>query len=253
LAAHVDFAFIAPISKTIEIEGVSYLWLLSDSIASRPRSTKFFVDNTTLLRYIVYVMYRRTGVQPTRSKYACPLEPGAIHSGVVYEELKAARQVGYTTILKFLQIMPEKAWSPEREQRTTLRTHAPRSLPTAVVGDLLDRAFAGSAMQLGCSLVSTATSAEIDQSAVADQFGEAQNESDPCVRLDCFTFSGRRAIAVLPRRLASWSAISRSLCRDCAAMMLMLAGEAGNVLDLRLRHRRIISLLDESGPIDRRA
>lgn len=86
----------------------------------------------------------------------------------VYEELKRVRSVGYTTILKFLQIMAEKGLVRRNEEQ---RTHiyeamAPRdSTQRQLVGDLLDRAFGGSAMQLVMQALSAkrATPAEIDQ------------------------------------------------------------------------------------------
>ena len=86
----------------------------------------------------------------------------------VYEELKQARPVGYTTVLKFMQIMAEKGLvRRNEEQRTHLyESTAPReSTQRRLVGDLLDRAFGGSAMQLVMQALSAkpATSAEIDQ------------------------------------------------------------------------------------------
>jgi predicted transcriptional regulator len=96
----------------------------------------------------------------------------------VYEELKPARRVGYTTILKFMQIMAEKGLvRRNEEQRTHLyESMAPReSTQRQLVGDLLDRAFGGSAMQLVMHALSTkrATPAEIDQiRRLLDQYAE---------------------------------------------------------------------------------
>jgi len=86
----------------------------------------------------------------------------------VFEELKQAKPVGYTTVLKFMQIMAEKGLVRRNEQN---RTHiyssmAPReSTQRQIVGDLLDRAFGGSATQLVMQALSAkrATPREIDQ------------------------------------------------------------------------------------------
>ena len=86
----------------------------------------------------------------------------------VFEELKEAKPVGYTTVLKFMQIMAEKGLVRRNEQN---RTHiyssmAPReSTQRQMVGDLLDRAFGGSATQLVMQALSAkrATPGEIDQ------------------------------------------------------------------------------------------
>src|SRR5438552_8759691 len=69
-------------------------------------STKFFVDNTNSFVYRVH-MYRRNQPLPTDAELEILRElwtrgPSTVRE--VYEEHKAARQVGYTTILKFLQI-----------------------------------------------------------------------------------------------------------------------------------------------------
>lgn len=84
----------------------------------------------------------------------------------VYEELKQAKPVGYTTVLKFMQIMAEKGLVRRNEEQ---RTHvyeamAPQeSTQRQLVNDLLDRAFGGSAMQLVMQALSAkrATPAEI--------------------------------------------------------------------------------------------
>jgi predicted transcriptional regulator len=69
----------------------------------------------------------------------------------VYEALPADRKVGYTTILKLLQIMTEKGLVL-RDERA--RSHIYRSAigeeqtQRQLVADLLDRAFGGSSQQL---------------------------------------------------------------------------------------------------------
>ena len=69
----------------------------------------------------------------------------------VHEVVSAKRPTGYTTVLKVLQIMTEKGLV-ERDERA--RTHVYRAKLSAaetqrqLVGDLVDRAFGGSAAAL---------------------------------------------------------------------------------------------------------
>ncbi len=69
----------------------------------------------------------------------------------VQEELNRRRETGYTTVLKFLQIMTEKGLVVRDESQ---RTHVyqvrltEQQTQRQLVGDLLDRAFGGSAHQL---------------------------------------------------------------------------------------------------------
>jgi predicted transcriptional regulator len=76
----------------------------------------------------------------------------------VLESLNQDRETGYTTALKLLQIMTEKGLV-ERDE--TERTHVYRARLTKeqtqrqLVGDLLDKAFGGSASQLVLRALST--------------------------------------------------------------------------------------------------
>ena len=96
----------------------------------------------------------------------------------VYDELKRAKPVGYTTVLKFMQIMAEKGLVRRNEEQRThvYESMSPReSTQRQLVGDLLDRAFGGSAMQLVMQALSAkrATPAEIDQiRQMLDQYPE---------------------------------------------------------------------------------
>jgi BlaI family penicillinase repressor len=69
----------------------------------------------------------------------------------VYEQLSGTQEIGYTTILKLLQIMTEKGLVRRDESN---RSHVYESAFTEqqiqrrVVGHLLDRAFGGSAQKL---------------------------------------------------------------------------------------------------------
>lgn len=69
----------------------------------------------------------------------------------VHDVLSAEKPTGYTTVLKFMQIMTEKGLLLRDESR---RSHVYRPQRPAektqqqLVGDLLDRAFEGSAQRL---------------------------------------------------------------------------------------------------------
>ena len=69
----------------------------------------------------------------------------------VHDVLSAEKPTGYTTVLKFMQIMTEKGLVLRDESR---RSHVYRPQRPAektqqqLVGDLLDRAFEGSAQRL---------------------------------------------------------------------------------------------------------
>jgi predicted transcriptional regulator len=69
----------------------------------------------------------------------------------VHDVLSADRQAGYTTVLKLLQIMTEKGLV-ERDESSRTHIYVPRyseeHTQRQLVGDLLDRAFGGSAMKL---------------------------------------------------------------------------------------------------------
>jgi predicted transcriptional regulator len=69
----------------------------------------------------------------------------------VHGTLESTRGTGYTTVLKLLQIMTEKGLvqRDETERAHVYQARAPREeTENALVGDLLDRAFAGSASAL---------------------------------------------------------------------------------------------------------
>ena len=65
----------------------------------------------------------------------------------VFEELNASHDMGYTTVLKFMQIMTEKGLL---EKDASIRpqvyraAHSRQKTQRTLVSDLLDRAFAGS-------------------------------------------------------------------------------------------------------------
>jgi predicted transcriptional regulator len=69
----------------------------------------------------------------------------------VLEVLGRQRPIGYTTVLKMMQIMREKGLvrcDARREPHVYRNRHRPRTILRQLVGDLLERAFDGSARGL---------------------------------------------------------------------------------------------------------
>jgi BlaI family transcriptional regulator, penicillinase repressor len=84
----------------------------------------------------------------------------------VHEELRSTQATGYTTVLKFLQIMTEKGLvTRDDSERTHIyKARAPETqTQRQLVRDLLDRAFSGSARKLVMQALSVkkATPAEL--------------------------------------------------------------------------------------------
>ena len=86
----------------------------------------------------------------------------------IQEELSRVERTGYTTVLKFLQIMTEKGLVVRDESGRThiYKAKAPQDqTQRQLVRDLLDRAFSGSAQKLVIQALSVkkATPEEISQ------------------------------------------------------------------------------------------
>ena len=86
----------------------------------------------------------------------------------VQQELDSRRPTGYTTVLKLLQIMTEKGLvrRDESERAHLYFPEVPREqTERQMVGDLVDRAFGGSASRLVMSALSSrrATPEELDR------------------------------------------------------------------------------------------
>ena len=93
----------------------------------------------------------------------------------VFETLGESKTTGYTTVLKLMQIMAEKGLVRRNEEQ---RAHvyearlAREETQAQLLGDLLDRAFDGSATRLVMQVLSSkrATAEEIEQiRAVLDE------------------------------------------------------------------------------------
>lgn len=83
----------------------------------------------------------------------------------VHEALADARETGYTTTLKLMQIMVDKglAARDERTRSHVYTARAPREqTERQLVADLLDRAFGGSAAALVQRALSTHRASEAD-------------------------------------------------------------------------------------------
>ena len=133
-------------------------------------STNFVVDITNCF---VYPQHMPQGTRPLPTDSELEIlrvlwDRGPSTVRQVFEKLQRTKPVGYTTVLKLMQIMAEKGLVRRNEEQ---RTHVyearlpQESTQRQLVGDLLDRAFGGSAMQMVMQALSTkrATSAEIDQ------------------------------------------------------------------------------------------
>lgn len=91
-------------------------------------------------------------------------ERGASTVRDVHETLAQSKPIGYTTVLKFMQIMNDKGLL-ERDDSNRAHVYAAKhpkeNMQRQIVGDLLDKVFAGSAMNLVMhALESKRTSAE---------------------------------------------------------------------------------------------
>src|SRR5579862_7166956 len=123
-------------------------------IPNRRRSTKIFVDNTNFFVVSSSQMSENAPPRPTDAELEIlrvlwDRGPSTVRE--VYATLRREREVGYTTVLKFLQIMATKGLV-ERDE--TARAHvykakvAQEQTQRQLVDHLLERAFAGSASRL---------------------------------------------------------------------------------------------------------
>jgi predicted transcriptional regulator len=98
----------------------------------------------------------------------------------VYEELAAGKTVGYTTILKLMQIMADKRLvvRDERQRTHIYRSRVPQeTTQRQIINDLMERVFGGSARALVLQALSAkkATPQELAQiRELLDQF-ESKN------------------------------------------------------------------------------
>ena len=95
-------------------------------------------------------------------------DAGAATVREVQQTLEARRPTGYTTVLKLLQIMTDKG-IVERDESRRAHLYSPRvpreHTEQQMVGDLVDRAFGGSASRLVMQALSSrpATAEELER------------------------------------------------------------------------------------------
>lgn len=114
-------------------------------------------------------MSKRKAVRPTNAELAILTVLWRRGAGTVREVHEALSEpVGYTTVLKLLQIMTDKGLVIRDERTRTHVYRAARSEATTqghLVSDLADRAFGGSSMALVMQALSNtpASRAELEQ------------------------------------------------------------------------------------------
>ena len=139
----------------------------------------------------------------------------------VQQELEARRPTGYTTVLKLLQIMTEKG-IVERDETRRAHRYSPRvpreQTEQQMVGDLVDRAFGGSASRLVMQALSSrpATAEELER--IRTLIDEIEGEKDKCdpvaQEAGCVAAAQRLAevCASLPKWVLLYSRSDRATC-----------------------------------------
>jgi BlaI family transcriptional regulator, penicillinase repressor len=95
----------------------------------------------------------------------------------VHDALSASRETGYTTILKLLQIMSEKGLV-RRDERQRAHVYEARlaqeQTQRQLLGDLLERAFDGSAMNMVMQALQTKRASAEELSQIRDLLDEVE-------------------------------------------------------------------------------
>ena len=134
------------------------------------RITKKFVDNIVCISYYgcISYQYKETLSMP-RKKLSGPTEKELAILAILWEHgactvrevntfMNRENQTGYTTTLKLMQIMHDKGLlKRDASQRTHVYcpANSEESVQTEVVGNLLDRVFAGSTEKLLMRILSS--------------------------------------------------------------------------------------------------
>ena len=98
----------------------------------------------------------------------------------VHDALSQQRDLGYTTVLKIMQIMAEKRLvARDQSQRSHVyRANRPREQTQAqLVGDLLDKAFGGSAARLVMSALAHKPASREELEQIQRMLDEIENEN----------------------------------------------------------------------------
>ena len=98
----------------------------------------------------------------------------------VFDELSASHDMGYTTVLKFMQIMTEKGLI-ERDTSVRPQVFSPAREKSEVQGDmvrdLLDRVFGGSTESLVLRALSTRPSSPEELAAIRQHLDQLEGEA----------------------------------------------------------------------------
>jgi predicted transcriptional regulator len=98
----------------------------------------------------------------------------------VHAEVEKERPVGYTTVLKLMQIMASKGLV-RRDERERAHVYAPaigrEATEKQLVGDLLDRVFGGSAAQLVMRALSHRQASQTELREIRRMLDEADEEN----------------------------------------------------------------------------
>ena len=99
----------------------------------------------------------------------------------VYEALSRTKQTAYTTVLKMMTIMADKGLVRRDEsERSHLYTavHPEPTVQSALLNDLMQRAFSGSAVQLVQSALDSNAASSEDLDRIATMIAEARSRRD---------------------------------------------------------------------------
>jgi len=116
-------------------------------------------------------MARPSATKPTDAELEilqCLWQGGPMTVRGVYEQLSKRKPMGYTTVLKLMQIMVEKGLV-RRDESERAHVYAPRmerkDTRQRLIDDLLERAFDGSAKQLVMQALAShkASAEELDE------------------------------------------------------------------------------------------
>src|ERR1044071_2971620 len=98
----------------------------------------------------------------------------------VHDELKREREVGYTTVLKIMQVMAEKKLVT-RDESERAHVYKPaaeeKSVKRRLVSELLDKAFDGSAAQLVMQALSDKRASPEDLKKIRKLLDESSRKS----------------------------------------------------------------------------
>jgi predicted transcriptional regulator len=99
----------------------------------------------------------------------------------VHRALSEHRETGYTTVLKLMQIMSDKGWvTVDRSVRPQVYRPSEERAETQrrLIGDLVDRAFAGSSGSLALRALSTKRATAEERRRIREMLDRQERESE---------------------------------------------------------------------------